>query len=283
MSNDTKRILLFGGSGMLGKRLYGRLIAAGHQVAAPSHSEFPIDYITEIVGQLARTLAWRPILIINCAGAIPEREPVAECMIRANAVGPHIIARDAARFGGIPVIHISTDCVFSGAPDLRHPGRRYGAFNIPNAHDLYGRSKALGEVQVPHVTNVRTSFIGPEHGLWAWLASQPDGATVDGWQGAYWTGSTVDAVADAIARMAAMDTPPGGTVHLATAGKISKHEVLCRLKEWLGLNVTIRPVYEPRIDRALLPTEGWELPELTDALAAMTLTETADAGAQVSS
>lgn len=255
----SKRVLVFGGSGMLGERVVKALWAKGDAVGRPLHTACRIHEFGDVEGIVH---SFEPNVIINCAGAISRPDTRRNLdMIRANALGPQVIALVASQ-GKIPVIHISTDCVFSGVPDAKIPGRRYTVEDLPDAQDVYGRSKALGEVQAPHVTNVRTSFIGPEHGLWAWLVSQ-EGHTVEGWDNAFWTGSTAYAVAEAIAEMAA--NPPGGTVHLATENKVSKRYVLELLKEHLALDVHIAGVREPRIDRALEPTIV--LPPLEDTLA----------------
>jgi dTDP-4-dehydrorhamnose reductase len=254
----SERILVFGGSGMLGKRVVKALLGRGHTVTAHSHSATPIDGFLRVDVALG---AARPAVIINCAGVIPERGLADETMIAVNAVAPHVIARAAKQRGGIPIIHISTDCVFDGAPALWGPRSIY---QLPTAKNIYGQSKALGEVDAPHVTNVRTSFVGPEHGLWAWLAAR-DGGSVDGWTQALWSGSTVDAVAEAIADMA--EHPPGGTVHLATAEPMSKYKVLLALRAHLDLKVTITPVDYPVIDRRLSPTVT--LLSLAEALAAL--------------
>ncbi len=261
MSNALKksdlRVLVLGGSGMLGRHVVAALQANGVKAFAPARSS------ADVTGPLAGYLqSGRIDCIVNCAGVIPQRGRASAEMVLTNAYAPHLLASY-----GIPIIHISTDCVFDGIPDLRWPGRRYETDHRANATDLYGRSKALGEVQAPHVTNVRTSFIGPDHGLWAWLIGEAQaGRAVQGWQEAWWTGSTVEAVALKIAGIAA--SPPGGmTVHLATTDKISKWEVLLHLKAHLGLGVQIVPTREPRIDRALLPTHL--LPPLAEALAAL--------------
>ena len=86
-----------------------------------------------------------------------------------NALLPHRLAR-LCELVGAKLIHVSTDCVFSGARG------NYGETDPSDAADLYGRSKLLGEVDYPHAITLRTSIIGHElasaHGLVGWFLSQ---------------------------------------------------------------------------------------------------------------
>ena len=74
----------------------------------------------------------------------------------------------AARWGG-RVIHFSTDCVFSGNRGA------YTEEDEPDAEDLYGRTKFLGEVAGANALTLRTSIIGRELGAHShcWIGSWP--------------------------------------------------------------------------------------------------------------
>jgi dTDP-4-dehydrorhamnose reductase len=210
--------------------------------------------------------AFKPGVVINCAGAhgsFGHPMPTPERMISSNAIGPLVLAEECGK-RGINLIHVSTDCVFSGHLAL---GLRHNTFQTPDPMDLYGRSKLLGEPEGDHVTVVRTSFIGVDHGLMAWFL-QPlhEGAFADGWANSMWSGSTVDEVARRLVAM--VDDPPGGLVHLATEKPISKWEVLVYLKQlWPGADrITVNRVDSPRINRALIPNVE-PLPHIESALA----------------
>lgn len=195
--------------------------------------------------------AFKPQVVINCAGAhgaFGHPTPTPERMISSNAIGPLVLAEECGR-RGIALIHVSTDCVFSGNLAM---GLRHNTLQTPDPIDLYGKSKALGEPEGDHVTVVRTSFIGVDHGLMAWFLSHT-GDQVDGWANSMWSGSTVDEVARRLVAM--VDDPPGGLVHLATEKPISKWEVLVHLKQlWPGADrITVNRVDAPRINRALIP------------------------------
>lgn len=272
MSDASKKtMLVFGGSGMLGTRVCVEAVRQGWLVKAPPSRLCNVGSYYQVVQQVT----WGDVaVVINCAGVIPSRERPAADVLAVNTLGPHHIAAacmlNPAIGGPIPLIHVSTDCVFSGVPfsggylNFWDP---HTTEEFPDAADLYGRSKLAGEVlDASHVTNVRTSFVGPEHGLMRWLMDSGPGP-VEGWTEARWSGSTVEAVATALVRMASMDPPPGGVVHLATKEPISKMRALLEMRDALGLLTEVVPVYVPEINRALVPSPGWVLPPLKEALA----------------
>src|SRR3990167_1673949 len=164
-------VCVIGGQGMLGSRVVLEARRRGHET-----SEFPIPQQTE--------------LIINCAGKIPLKNPTYEQMIETNAILPWQLASMNIR-----LIHMSTDCVFSGSEK-----KALESTTRPDPVDLYGRSKLCGEAGGDHVLNVRGSFIGPEHGFLAWLLAAR--GTVDAWIHAWWNGGSVEAMARALVDLA---------------------------------------------------------------------------------
>ena len=261
------KIMVMGPRGMLGHEI----VKVGHGTIIPMGGDI------SDASWLSAALASHHIdVVINCAGvhntygrgtSTPKR------MISSNAIGPNVLAEVCELFGR-RLIHVSTDCVFSGKLGL---GLRYNTYQTPDPIDMYGRSKLLGEVEADHVTNVRTSFIGLDHGLMAWfLSRKPDpsvGAAIEasrpevpGWVNAMWSGSTVDEVARRLVTMA--DDPPGGIVHLATDKSISKDHVLRHIRDqWPEYEqVRIVETHSPRINRALIPNVE-PLPHIESALA----------------
>ncbi len=188
-----------------------------------------------------------PDVIINAAGVIPERRVTDAGMIYMNAVLPHIIA-ERATDAGVPMIHVSTDCV--------------------NEPTVYGRSKLAGETE--YAVNVRTSFVGPRHGLWKWLEkiSYSDNTggmpPTPGWVNAMWSGSTVDAVARALIDLA-QNPGDSRTLNLAMRKPIRKYDLLELLIDEHNWSANLYVVEEPRIDRSMRP--DIELPSFADALA----------------
>lgn len=121
---------------------------------------------------LTRVLAdTEPDVVVNCAGLtkhLPEGN-IPTAVIAMNGLFPHRMAT-LCRLCGARMIHVSTDCVFSG----NRGG--YTEDCIPDATDLYGRSKIIGEVAGDNLLTLRTSTIGHEllsrHGLLEWFLAQ---------------------------------------------------------------------------------------------------------------
>lgn len=130
----------------------------------------------------------RPEAVINCVGIIKQLREAADPLvsIAINSLLPHRLNRLCALCGA-RLIHISTDCVFSGRKGS------YTEQDVSDAEDLYGRSKYLGEVAGPSGLTLRTSIIGREletkAGLIDWFLSQC-GQTIKGYRRAIYTGFT---------------------------------------------------------------------------------------------
>jgi len=183
-------------------------------------------------------------VIINCAGLtkVLAADPV--LAIRVNSLAPHIMA--AATANSARLIHISTDCVFSG-----HQGN-YSEKDIPDPVDLYGRSKLLGEVTDNGHLTVRTSFIGPElctrHGLLAWFLAQR--GRISGYARVFWSGFTSLAISRILLELA-LRPEVTGLLHVA-GERIDKHSLLCKLQTAFDKrDVVINPSNQPVCDRSL--------------------------------
>lgn len=200
--------------------------------------------------------------IVNTIGVRPGPLAGPIWMSHMNATVPHQVAQQAQE-SDTPVIHVSTDCVFGSGPYADAPWPRNHK-SILSPDTLYGRTKLAGESDL--AINVRTSFVGPRHGLWKWLVDQPMASEVPAWTNAWWSGSTVNAVACALLELARNPGDPR-VIHMATRDPISKCEVIQTLTGQLGLMRKIIPVAEPRIDRSLHP--DIVLPPFADALREM--------------
>jgi dTDP-4-dehydrorhamnose reductase len=193
----------------------------------------------------------RPAVVVNAVGLVKQLEEASRpsSAIALNALLPHRLA-EASAAGGARLIHVSTDCVFSG--DLPAPAA-YTEDDTPDARDLYGLSKLLGEVDAAPALTLRTSIIGPEldraSGLLAWFASQ-DGGAVNGFTNAIFSGLTTRALARVIERVVVEAPALSGLYHVS-AQPISKFDLLIALRDALGMTCEVRPVDEPVINRAL--------------------------------
>lgn len=244
------KLLVLGAQGMLGRAV----VASAQRIGFDVHTDKAGYDITSMGDMLRLRQIVHPDCVINCAGQIPvrlgDRAPIE--MVRVNAYGPWVV-REC--FAQSTVMLVSTDCVFSGI----ETGLRWDD-DLPDPSDLYGRSKLMGEV--PGTIVVRTSFIGPSHGLLRWFLDLPEGAHIRGWVHALWSGATVYDVADALVRR--LDAP-SGVYHLA-APVITKYNLLQDLKEIYNKNVTIDVDTKTEINRGLYPSKGWDLERNLNAL-----------------
>lgn len=245
---------------MLGQALIAEATAKGIEFVAPRHETADIAEPSQ-VARVLRT--YPPTVVINAAGIIPEKatDPTGAEMIRVNAIGPRVLAGECSR-ASVPLIHVSSDCVFDGRYRAQVPAM-HRTMSDRSATDDYGLSKWLGETPGPGTSVVRTSFVGPGHGLWEWLAGLPPGATISGYDRAWWSGSTVWAVARALMEYALM---PDGVVsgqllaasgrvdHLATHLPITKALACGLILDHLGRSDVKMQAGGPAIDRSLRPT-----------------------------
>ena len=220
-----------------------------------------------VAGALDRTAAE---VVVNCIGVVKQSAPAvgpAE-MIRSNALFPHQLA-EICRARGVRMIHISTDCVFSG----RRGG--YAETDIPDPDDLYGRSKLLGEPSGAGVLTIRTSMIGRElgrsRGLLEWVLSQS--GQVRGFTEARFTGPTAPVLAEAIAHVIERHPRLEGIWHLG-AEPISKHDLLVLLRDAFQLDLEIVPDESVRVDRTLDSSHfrsvtGWAPPPWSEMVTAL--------------
>lgn len=260
------RILILGGSGMLGHKLLQGLRSEFGDVActvrAPRSSRLsrlPL-FAGEHVAWGVEATDWRsveavirsrrPDVVINALGVIKQRETAKDAVpsIQVNALLPHQVAALVAEWGG-RLIHFSTDCVFSGQRG------RYREEDVPDATDIYGRSKLLGEVTgAGNAITIRTSMIGRElshhHSLLDWFLAQ-DGKTVNGYRRVIYSGLTTLELTR-ITAMLITRFPDLHGLYQVTAPAISKHDLLSLVADAFTVRVDMTPADEPFCDRSLI-------------------------------
>ena len=213
----------------------------------------------------------RPDFVINCVGVVKQlaegHDPVIS--ITVNSLFPHRVAA-VCREIGARVIHISTDCVFTGRKGM------YRESDPPDAEDLYGRSKLLGEVAGDNALTLRTSIIGREvrstTGLVEWFLSNR-GGSVNGFVEAIYSGLTTLALSSLIGDLIARDESLHG-LYQVSSEPIIKYDLLLLLNDAFGADVMIRRSTELRIDRSLDSTRfrevaGWQPATWPDMVAAL--------------
>lgn len=254
-------LLILGATGMLGHKVVQRAVRTSHDVVATVRRPVPglaawlglpgdrmisgvdvTDTPDELLGRL------RPDAVINCTGVVKTALGETDVIpaITVNALAPRLWAQACAA-EDVRFVHVSTDCVFSGSRG------RYTEDDVPDAHDLYGRSKVLGEVSGPGALTVRTSMIGRElsgrRGLLEWLLSRR-GQAVDGFARAVFSGVSTAVLADVLIGLAVERRDLDGLYHVA-AEPISKLDLLRRLSTAFDVGIDVIARDEPVIDRSL--------------------------------
>lgn len=284
----SPRVLVLGGSGMLGHKLWQVLGArldvhvtvrdndlAPARLALLDPARTTTGVSAESFDSVESAVAARdPDVVVNCIGIVKQaaeaRDPLAS--ITVNSLFPHRLAQ-LCRARGARLIHVSTDCVFSGRAGM------YGESDIPDPVDLYGRSKLLGELDDGCLT-IRTSIIGRElsgaGGLLEWFLAQH--GSVRGFRRAIFSGLTTEALAELLATLICEHRELTGIRHVASA-PISKHDLLGMLREAYGLDVQIVADDEMICDRSLdgrkLEREtGLRAPSWAQMIAALAADET---------
>ncbi len=258
-----KRILILGGSGMLGHRMYIELkkryevmvTIRGSFNSIEKFGIFERNDVRENVDALnfdsiIRALAsFKPNVVINCIGLIKQLPISADPIyaININSLLPHRISLICAS-SGIRFIHISTDCVFSGKKG------NYAEEDSSDAEDLYGRSKYLGEVYYkPHSLTLRTSIIGLELkdrlGLVEWFLKQT--GKIKGFKKAIYSGLTTNELAKIIDNYIMPNENLSGLYHISV-NSISKYELLNIIKRVFQKEIEIIPDEDFISDRSLI-------------------------------
>lgn len=260
LSMIKKKVLLLGATGMAGHVAYYYLNATGkYEITnVVFRNKLNDDSIVlDITNKLATEKLVRevkPDIILNCIGVLIKGSQLyPDNAIYINAYFPHLLERLAAEVNA-KLIHISTDCVFSGMKG------NYSETDIRDADDTYGKSKGLGEVINNRDLTIRTSIIGPElkengEGLFHWFMCQS--GEINGYLEAYWGGVTTLELAKAID--AAIDLDIVGLVHLTNGAKISKYDLLCLFKEiWAKDEVIVNPYQGKSVDKSLKVSEKFK-------------------------
>jgi len=186
--------------------------------------------------------------IVNCIGIVKQdaaaKDPIPSIAI--NSLFPHQVAAMCAR-NNVRLIHISTDCVFSGR------GGNYRENDSPDADDLYGRTKLLGEVTEYDSLTIRTSIIGRElrsrYGLLEWFLAQ-NGKTIRGFTRAIFSGFTTRALAQVLGDIIERRPALRGLWHVASV-PISKFDLLSLIKSVYDVKISIEPDAAFVCDRSL--------------------------------
>ncbi len=233
------KVLVLGGTGMLGSKVY-EVLSKRFTTLATSRSFIegfiPMDAmdsrrVRDVVSSTGADV------VVNCIGVLKDETDLIT-NITVNTMFPHQLARYCRR-----LIHISTDCVFSGDSGW------YDEEHSPDADDLYGRTKLWGEVQYKNCLTIRTSFIGREGGLLKWFIDN-DGGKVQGYTNAIFNGFTTQALANLIGNLIE-DLPDMYGLYHVSSNPISKYDLLVKIRDAMQLDIEIEPYDDFYCDRSL--------------------------------
>ena len=277
-----ERILVTGVTGMLGHQLYKCAKNRGNEIFGTIRGKkadrdeanwiysdpkvfgevdvFKMNTLIEVLDKV------EPKVVINCIGAIKQAEFKKSEIIYLNSYLPQFLGEECSK-RHIRLVHISTDCVFSGVKG------NYTERDTPDPIDTYGLTKWMGEVTNNQHLTIRTSFIGRElsthYGLMEWFMSRK--GVIRGFRRAYFSGLTTLTLSKAILTLA--EKPDiAGLVHVH-GERISKYQVLELLVDVFERNdVTIQGDDGVQIDRSLRTERTAELslkiPPMKDMLVA---------------
>jgi dTDP-4-dehydrorhamnose reductase len=276
------RVLVLGADGMLGHQVVRSLAVAGHDPVATTRSRperlaadalpgvhviagVDVRQSDKVISILGDSEAEA---VINCVGIVKQRKEAKDPLesLRVNSLFPHELAA-LCRVAAARLVHISTDCVFSGRKG------NYTEDDIADPVDLYGRTKLLGEVDAAGAITLRTSIIGLELGrkesLVEWFLAQR--GTANGWTKALYSGVTTFELARVVIRLLEGFPDLHGLWHVS-GSPIDKYDLLCRLRDAVGADVDVKPDGRVVIDRSLDSTRfrmatGWTAPDWSTMLA----------------
>jgi dTDP-4-dehydrorhamnose reductase len=255
------RILVLGGDGMLGHRLLKQLrpnhdvrttlrqdaAAYAHYGLFPAESTYfgidvrSMERLTEVFAD------FRPEAVVNCVGIVKQRASAHDAIpsLEINSLLPHRLSI-LCRALGARLVHLSTDCAFSGRVGMYHDD------DPSDATDLYGKSKYLGEVGDPGCITLRTSMIGLElarkSGLLEWFLAQS--GRIKGFRRAVFSGFTTAELSRLIEKLL-VDHPDASGVYHASAEPIDKYHLLVAIRDRLGREIEIVPDDDFHCDRSL--------------------------------
>jgi len=259
-----KKVLILGGTGMLGHMLFTQLsLQKNLDVYATARTPrglsqwFSEDLVKKIRADvdadnfdtvIRAFAAIQPDIVINCIGLIKQLRIASDPLlaITINSLLPHRISM-VCRSADARMIHISTDCLFDGKKG------NYKEEDTSNADDLYGRSKCLGEVSyTPHCLTLRTSIIGHELkgklGLIEWFLTQQ--GKVRGFTKVIYSGFTTIEFARIIVDYVLPNNELTGIYHVSS-DPISKYELLKLVAQKYGKHIKIEPYSDYFVDRSL--------------------------------
>jgi len=269
-----KKILIFGATGMAGHMIYNYLTSLHEYIISATyfknkliHDAISLD-VYNINGIRTILKDIMPDVIINCIGILVKgSNKVPKDAIYINSYFPHLLCELIEENSpNTKLIHISTDCVFSGSNGL------YKDTDIKDALDIYGITKNLGEIINNKDLTIRTSIIGPElkngEGLFHWIFSQQISGKINGYEKSIWSGVTTLELAKAIEKCIKYNII--GLYQLTNGIPISKYELIQLIINLYKLKINLYNTDGLFSDKSLFPSEkripDYKVPSYNDMI-----------------
>ena len=268
------KVLILGSTGLIGHQVHNYLKGIGgyelHNIAYRNklqENTILIDARNEnnLIEQIARI---KPKYIVNCIGVLisgSNNDP--ENAVFLNAYLPHRLARLADKIDA-KLIHISTDCIFSG--NKKEP---YIETDEKDGRDVYAKSKGLGEIVNNNHLTLRTSVVGPElktdgEELFHWFMNQK--GEISGFTKSIWSGVTTIELAKAVKW--SIDNEITGLYHVTNNTSISKYELLKLFQKYTKKNIDIKSVDGNNVDKSFTDTRlllNYQIPSYDEMISDM--------------
>ena len=251
-----KKVLILGSTGMLGHQVFYYLKSFSEFIVYDISFRSKLTESTSII-DVKNILALesciaelQPEYIVNCIGILVTGSQDEGNAIYLNAFLPHKLAAIASTFNS-KLIHISTDCVFSGSKG------QYLETDLRDGRGVYAQTKILGEIVDEINLTLRTSIVGPElksegEGLFHWFMNQHE--SIEGYTKAIWSGVTTIELAKAVKW--AIDQNITGLYHVTNNTSISKFELLKLFKKYTQKEININSTDGKAVDKSFLDTRG---------------------------
>tara|TARA_Y100000994_G_scaffold247217_1_gene252113 strand:+ start:618 stop:1490 length:873 start_codon:yes stop_codon:yes gene_type:complete len=274
----NRKILILGVDGMIGHKI-AQVLAINNEVTGTSRKEisssdlgikratilnkdFVIDKSLDFISDIM------PDVIINCVGITTRRinESNTNHLSLINSDLPKLI-NDWSMNNSIKMIHMSTDCVFSGKSG------NYLDDDIPDAEDIYGYSKSIGEINNNKTLTLRSSMIGREiynhTELFEWLIKNKNGK-IEGYDNVIYSGITTIRMAKIIDFILKENLNLSGIYNISSI-PISKYDLLKLLINSFDLKIDISKTAQIKSNKVLISKKfteitGIKTPNWTDLI-----------------
>jgi dTDP-4-dehydrorhamnose reductase len=249
---NLKRVLVLGSTGMLGHQVTNYFLSTKKYSVFNASYKNKLNQDTILIDALNNKALEeliqniKPNIIINCIGVLIGGSNDIENAIYINAYLPHRL-KSIVKLLDCRIIHISTDCVFSG------DNGNYLEHHSPDGKGTYAQTKIMGEIQDNQNTTIRTSIIGPEikingEGLFHWFLNQRN--KINGYSKEIWSGVTTIELAKAIDCIIQENIV--GLYHVTNNKSISKNELLTLFNIHTDKKLRVIPVDGKKSNKSLI-------------------------------